>query len=184
MSAIAWHFEGSQFSTEHLDAGYLVSLKVYSRIGARFLERVVEALLGSLVRLNALPRDDAFWDGRTHTPTLQKLRDHCASIVQKSPNDVPALWAQIGLNVVHGTNNFGAKQWRRLHSVGEFDISFPILSALVTELNSDPTIEALVELIDRLDLKPQTVEYLESLEVSESPWIDEWRSTVLAGLAS
>jgi hypothetical protein len=183
MSALAWHFPGSQFSSEKLDPGYLRSLAAYSAIAGPFVDRIVEALLSSLKRLNAVPREDTFWGDRTKSPTFYKLRDFNTRILQKDPNDVGALWAQAAMNLVHGSGNFGAKQWRRLHYVGEFEISWPILAALVTELTGDPTIDQLVELIDRIEQKAEARTVLASLDLGGDPWLIEWCSTLDTALS-
>ncbi|HQR38608.1 MAG TPA: hypothetical protein PLF26_09415 [Blastocatellia bacterium] len=182
MSALAWHYPDSDFATEHKDPAYLRTLGTYSVIARDFLDRIEESVLASLKRLNAVPRDDEFWGGRTASPTLYKLRDFNAAIIQKNPDDVGALWAQAALYIIHGSGNFGAKQWRRLHYVGEFDISWPIMAALVTEIVADPTIEQLVELIDRIEQKPEAQSVLAGLDGSPDPWILEWCNTLAVAL--
>lgn len=182
MSALAWHFPGSQFSTEHRDEAYLRTLGAYSLLASGFVDRIVAALLASLKRLNALPRDDEFWGSRTASPTLYKLRDFNAAILQRNPDDVDALWAQASLYIVHGSGNFGAKQWRRLHYVGAFDAEWPILAALVTEIVAGPTLETLVELVDRIEQKPEALAVIGRLDGCGDPWILDWCATLSTAL--
>jgi hypothetical protein len=183
MSAIAWHFPDSQFSTGHLDPRYLSSLRAYPLVGGGlFLERIVETLSAALRRLNAVPRDDPFWETRNKRPTLYKLRDYNYHIFKKNPDDPLTLWTQAALFIVHGTNNFGAKQWRRLHYVGEFDVSWPILAALVTELNAEPTAEQLVELLDRIEMVDEALAFLKTFDACGDDWIVEWRDGVVKAL--
>lgn len=185
MSPIAWNFAGSEFSEEHLDPGFVGSLKAYASFGGgAFIAKVFETLLDALRRLNALSRDDAFWESRTKAPTLHKLRDFNHEILRKNPDDAEALWTQAALYILHGSTNFGQKQWRRLHYAGHFDVSWPILAALVTELNSAPTGEELVELIDRIEVAGEARSFLRSLDETGDPWILTWRDEVLAALDS
>lgn len=183
MSPIAWNFPDSEFSTAKLAPDYVASLRAFPLVGGSlFLQRVVDALFAGLQRLNGLPRDDPFWESRNPRPTLYKLRDFAAKTVQRDPNDVVALWTQVGLYILHGSRNFGAKQWRRLHYVGQFDVTWPILAALVTEINADPTVEPLTELLDRIEMKEEARAFLRTFDACNDPWIIEWRDAVLAAL--
>ena len=183
MSAIAWHFPDSQFSEAHLAPTYVASLHAYPRVGGGlFLERIVSTLFAALKRLNDVPRNDEFWDERNKRPTLHKLRDFNYRVIKNNPDDPLALWAQAALFIVHGTNNFGAKQWRRLHNAGEFDVSWPILAALVTELNAEPTAEALAELLDRIEMVDEATAFLKTFDACGDEWIVAWRDGVLAAL--
>ena len=185
MSPIAWNFAGSEFNQEHLDADFVRSLRAFAGFGeGAFVARVFDSLLDALRRLNALPRDDPFWEGRTKAPTIYKLRDYNHHVLRKNPDDVDALWTQAALYLLHGSTNFGQKQWRRLHYAGHFDVSWPILAALVTELNSGPTGEELVELIDRIEAASDAKRFLRSLDATHDPWILTWRDEILAALDS
>jgi hypothetical protein len=183
MSAIAWAIPDSEFSDGKLDPAYLASLRAVPLVGGGlFVAKVIDALAASLSRLNALPRDDAFWEGRNPRPTLYKLRDFNAHVVRKNPDDALALWSQAALYILHGSTNFGHKQWRRLHYVGDFDVRWPIIAALVTELNADPTVEALAELLDRVGAVDEAKAFLATFDACGDPWIVNWRDAVLAAL--
>jgi hypothetical protein len=183
MSAIAWFLQDSEFSEANLEPAYVASLRAYPAVGGgAFLQRVVDTLHEALKRLNDVPRDDPFWATRNKRPTLHKLRDFNHEVVRKNPDDPLALWTQAAFFILHGTNNFGAKQWRRLHYAGEFDVSWPILAALVTELNAEPTVEPLVELLDRIEMVPEARAFLETFDACGDPWIVEWRDSVVAAL--
>ena len=56
------------------------------------------------------------------------------------------------------------------------------MAALITELNAEPTGEALVELIDRIEEVEAARAVLVSLEETGDPWILEWRDGILAAL--
>lgn len=185
MSAFAWAVDNSEFDPERLDAEYVATLTSLSRVGIHaFLTRVVEALYDQLKRLNDVPRDDPFWTNSTLRPTLYKLRDFNAGLYQKNPDDIGTLWAQAAMYLVHGSSNFGAKQWRRLHYNKTFDISWPILAALITELHADPTGNALVELIDRIEMIDEANVFLATLDAAGDPWVTAWRDAVREALNS
>lgn len=183
MSAIAWGIPDSEFSTGKLDPVYVASLRAFPQVGGGlFFQKVLDILLDALRRLNAVPRDDPFWDDQNKRPTLYKLRDFNARVIQKNPNDALALWTQAAFYILHGSTNFGHKQWRRLHHIGGFDVSWPILAALVTEINADPTVEQLAELLDRIELVDEARAFLATFDACGDPWIVEWRDAVLAAL--
>jgi hypothetical protein len=183
MSAVAWCVPNSEFADGKLAPEYLASLRAFPLVGgALFVQRLLDALVEALERLNALSRDDPFWGGRNLRPTLLKLRDHNAEILRKNPDDRVALWAQAALYVLHGSTNFGPKQWRRLHYVGDFDVRWPVLAALATELNADPTAEALAELLDRVEAVPEAREFLATFDACGDAWIVAWRDAVVAAL--
>ena len=184
MSPLAWNFADSEFNDDKLDRGYVRTLRAFasSAGGSAFVARLVDTLHEALRRLNAIPRDDPFWSSRNKQPTLYKLRDLNAEILRKQPGDPLALWTQAALYLLHGSTNFGHKQWRRLHHEGDFDVSWPIMAALVTELNAEATGEALVELIDRIEEADAARAVLRSLDEVGDPWILEWRDGILAAL--
>jgi hypothetical protein len=183
-SAVAWHLEDSEFRPDLLDAGFVASLEAYSRIGGgELIDRLIDTLFDALRRLNATPRSDELWAGTNGRPTLFKLRDHIAIVLGATPGDTLALWTQIALSIVHGSSTFGAKQWRRLHHEGLDDVRWPILAALVTELNSAPTGNELVELLDRTERRTPARVFLATFDVCDDPWILRWRDDVDEALA-
>ena len=185
MSALAWSVEGSQFDYATVHQWYAATLRSVRGAGAdEFVEKVIEALYEGLKRLNAVPRDDPFWESGNRRPTLFKLRDYNYRVTSKNPDDVGALWVQASLYLLHGSTNFGAKQWRRLHYNKRFDVSWPVMAALITELNSSPTGNELVELIDRIEMVDEAKAFLRSLDTGGDPWVDEWRDGVLSILES
>jgi hypothetical protein len=183
MSAIAWSIPDSEFADGTLATDFLASLRAFPLVGgALFVQRLLDTLVEALRRLNALPRDDPFWQGRNPRPTLYKLRDFNAAILRANPDDRLALWTQAALYVLHGSTNFGPKQWRRLHYVGDFDVRWPVLAALVTELNAEPTVEALAELLDRVEAVDEARAFLATFDACGDPWIIGWRDAVIAAL--
>jgi hypothetical protein len=182
MSAIAWSMPESEFQTDRLNPAYVASLGAATTLAGPFLDRIVDTLFAALQRLNDVPRTDGFWDERNRRPTLYKLRDYNYVIIKKNPDDRLSLWTQAALYLLHGSTNFGAKQWRRLHYVGDFDVSWPILAALVTELNSESTVEPLVELLERIELEAEAKAFLATFDACGDAWIVEWRDAVVAAL--
>lgn len=182
-SAIAWHYPDSDFRPDLVDPGFVASLRAFEVVGGGlFLDCVVDALFEALRRLNALPRTDELWSGTNGRPTLFKLRDHVACTLRAAPGDTAALWAQAGLHLVHGSSNFGAKYWRRLHHEGDADVRWPVLAALLTELNASPTGNELVELLDRTERQAEACAFLSSFDACGDPWVLRWRDDIVAGL--
>ncbi len=183
MSAIAWAIPDSQFSDAKLAPDYVASLRAFPKVGGGlFVRLVLDKLTDALRRLNDLPRDNPFWDERNRRPTLYKLRDFTHNIIAKNPDDELGVWTQAALYILHGSNNFGQKQWRRLHYIGNFDVSWPILAAIMTELNADPTVEQLVELLDRIEMVDEAKAFLATFDACGDPWIVEWRDAVVTAL--
>ena len=183
MSAVAWGVRDSEFDESRLDPEYVESLRAVLGLGAdRFIDRVVEALLDGLLRLNALSRDDPFWAGRTRSPTLHKLRDFTFEIAERDRKDVRALWTQAAFHLLHGSLNFGQKQWRRLYLAGEFDVSWPIFAAMVTELNAEATDRELAALLLRVDKEAEARSFFARFDATEDPWVLNFRERVLAAL--
>ncbi len=184
-SAIAWHLEDSEFRPDLLDAGFVASLSAFSAVGGReLLDKLIDTLFDALRRLNATPRSDEIWAGTNGRPTLFKLREHVAAVLGANPGDPLALWTQIALSIVHGSSNFGAKPFRRLHHEGVDDVRWPILAALVTELNSAPTGNELVELIDRTGRREEARMFLATFAHCPDPWVRQWRDDIDAALAA
>jgi len=184
-SAIAWHLEDSDFRPDLLDPTFVASLGGFARVGGgELLEKLIDAIFDSLCRLNLIPRSDPLWAGTNGRPTLFKLRDHNASVLLERPGDSLALWTQIALFIVHGSSNFGAKQWRRLHHEGQVDVRWPVLAALVTELNASATGDELVELLDRTGRRRAGMEFLSTFDVCQDKWIVRWRDDIVEALDS
>lgn len=184
-SAVAWHLEDSEFRGDLLDPGFVASLGAFSRIGGReFVDKLIDTLFDALRRLNATSRADDVWAGTNGRPTLFKLRDHIAEVLRSNPGDSLALWTQVALSIVHGSSNFGAKQWRRLNHEGLDDVRWPILAALVTELNASPTGNDLVELLDRTEQKSQALVFLATFDHCADPWILRWRDDIATALSA
>jgi hypothetical protein len=184
-SAIAWHLEDSEFRPDLLDAGFVASLSAFSAVGGReLLDKLIDTLFDALRRLNAMPRSDEIWVGTNGRPTLFKLRDHVAVVLGANPGDPLALWTQIALSIVHGSSNFGAKPFRRLHHEGVDDVRWPILAALVTELNSAPTGNELVELLDRTERRDEARVFLATFADCPDSWVRQWRDDVDAALVA
>lgn len=182
-SAVAWHLEDSEFRPDLFDPGFVASLRAFSAIGGgELVDRLIDTLFDALRRLNELPRTEELWSGTNGKPTLFKLRDHAAMVLGSNPGDSLALWTKIALSIVHGSSNFGAKQWRRLHHEGLDDVRWPILAALVTELNAAPTGNELVELIGRTERTAAARAYLSTFDACGDPWILQWRDDILGVL--
>lgn len=183
MSAIAWAVPNSEFADGMLAPDYVATLRAFPLVGGSlFVEKVLDSIGDALCRLNALPRDDPFWEGRNPRPTLYKLRDFNAHVLRSNPDDVRALWTQAALYVFHGSTNFGQKQWRRLHYVGQFDVRWPILAALATELNADPTSTEIAELLDRLEVVDDARAFLATFDACGDAGIVAWRDAVIEAL--
>jgi hypothetical protein len=108
--------------------------QVRSAFSAAYLEqgfagRLREAILGGLSRLDALPRDDPFWDGTNRRPTLQKVRDLASRVLERGPVEEWACWAWAATDLLWCCNDFGLAGWRGLHELGLLDAACPVLAA-------------------------------------------------------
>src|SRR5215212_8070613 len=63
----------SAFSAAHLDQG--------------FAGRLREAIFVGFSRLDALPRDDPFWENTNRRPTRSKIRDLAGYVLKRGPKE-------------------------------------------------------------------------------------------------
>src|SRR5262245_55311327 len=78
------HFQPDPYHLKDIVA----DLKVFREVASRnkvpddLAHLVVKAIVDGLHRLDALPREEPFWDDTNRRPTLGKLREFCTHLVQ------------------------------------------------------------------------------------------------------
>lgn len=105
----------SAFMGSHLDPGFAARLR--------------RALFDGLVRLDALPRTDPFWEGTNRRPTIGKLRDLAEQSFNEDRGEEWECWAYAAISLLWWDNYFGMAGWLRLHAMGLLDPAWPAQAA-------------------------------------------------------
>jgi hypothetical protein len=158
----------SAFSAAHLDQS--------------FASRLREGIFGGLSRLDALPRDDSFWNGTNRRPTLNKIRHLALQMLDGKPKEEGACWALAATSLLWCCNDFGLAGWRGLHELGRLDAAWPILAAYhvwaETGYDAGPSLTAFLH---EAGLCVQARNALEAIEVRQGERVRSWsRSVALA----
>jgi hypothetical protein len=149
-----------------------------AQIPANFSGRIRAAIYDGFRRLDSLPRDDPFWQGTNRRPTLSKLPDFCAKLLERDPGDARALWTMAADELITWVG-FNPNTWRRLIALEGLDASWPIYAALFFwGLGS---LNGLVPLLDSAGLCKSAKPTLEHLVRSGAHFTREWAMRVGAG---
>jgi hypothetical protein len=149
----------------------------------KVIERVSQAILHGLRRLDALPRTNEFWQGTNSYPTINKLTRLCEKQLQEDPTNREALMTLAALGLWYCRNHFGLPQWRMLCELEEVDIQTVVHAAMHVEISSGhATINDLVRYIRESNSTRQTVSTLEAIQNSDSQVCSSWASSVLSQL--
>jgi hypothetical protein len=81
----------SAFSTPYLDEGFAGLLR--------------EGIVAGLSRLDALPRDDPFWEKTNRRPTLSKLGDLSGRLLARGQTEEWACWAWAAISLMGCCND-------------------------------------------------------------------------------
>lgn len=139
-----------------------------------FCMKARESIFESLSRLNRLPRSDLFWVSTNLRPTVHKLEDFCSQALENDPQDTLALWTLAALAVSRGVDGFGYEQWKALHGLSNFDVTWPICAALLQGGPAGISDAALATLLLDLDAieaaRPLLQRYAESTQLNISAW--------------
>src|SRR5271166_5537485 len=73
-------------------------------VDLEFILRLRRGVLDGFQRLDALPRDDPFWDRTNHRPTLGKAFEFSRKLHAVDPGDVRALWTLAGVSLLTWQN--------------------------------------------------------------------------------
>ena len=130
--------------------------------------------------LDALPRDDPFWDGTNRRPTILKLGDFCEKIRNDRPSDPAFRKMTVARDVVIGMA-FHAPPWKSLREAGGLDDSWPVYAALLGLEGGMETDVDLPEFLKEIGPSEPALSALNRLTRSETPWIAGWAERVIAG---
>jgi hypothetical protein len=98
-----------------------------------FIRSVRQSILDGFKRLDALPRDDPFWDRTNRRPTFHKLYAFCINRLAGDSLDDRALWTLAAVAVV-SVQNFDPALWLPFAELGGLEPSWPISAALYVDL--------------------------------------------------
>ncbi|MDD9940453.1 MAG: hypothetical protein OXU20_05260 [Myxococcales bacterium] len=115
--------------------GHLAIGEAWSLGASELHEWARGALWNALKRLDALPRSDPFWVGTNNRPTVPKLVEHAAGLLERDPDDVAALETQAAIAVPRCPTDFASDAWLRLWQLGSLDVRLGVIAALWCELN-------------------------------------------------
>jgi hypothetical protein len=94
-----------------------------------FAARLRAALVGGLRRLDALPRDDPFWEGSNRRPTLGKLPDFANHVLGHAPQEEWACWLLAACSLWWCGSDFGLPGWEGLRRLGRLEAAWPVHAA-------------------------------------------------------
>ena len=122
----------------------------YLRFSKGFVEAMRDNFLEAFRRLDAIARDDPFWDGTNGRPTQYKLYSACEIALRADPMDCEALLLKAAVHTVFGSS-FDPELWEQLASASRVDPTWIVYSALYAECNgSYDTVPDLVSLLERM----------------------------------
>lgn len=137
------------------------------------------SIFESLCWLNRLPRSDPFWANTNLRPTIYKLGNFCGLVLKSNPQDTLALWTIAALDVSRGVDGFGYEQWKALHGLGNFDVTWPICAALLQGGPVGISDAALATLLLEMDAVEAARPHLQRYADSARPNISAWAKRVL-----
>jgi hypothetical protein len=156
------------------ELGEFARLAGEAGIDKDFIRRIRWAVYDGFQRLDALPRDDPFWEGTNRRPTFHKLPDLCDKLLGMNPGDERALWTKAAAYVVSFWN-FDPALWLPFVAAGGLDASLPINAALYVDYScGTDSVHQLVTLLDRTGLCPSALPILERLARSNDQFIKDW----------
>lgn len=145
------------------------------------LTTIRDVLIRSLQRLNALPRSDPFWINTNLRPTVFKLPEFCARIVQREPDDVLSLWTMSALQIAHW-GNFDPGHWAQLYRLSEVSLDMAAFAAMVLEAEGSPTSEDFAEFLMVTGNHDAIGSLLAETVEDGGELLSDWRNGVLISL--
>jgi hypothetical protein len=144
-----------------------------------FLDKLRRALVGALIRLDALPRTHSFWKDTNKRPTLGKLQDFSLLLLKLDPGDTTALWTLVALGLYGGWKHIGQAWLERLQALGALEPAGAIQAALMTSVWSTYGRRELIQLLKRTNLCGPARGELERLKGETEEWVRAWAGSVL-----
>jgi hypothetical protein len=155
-----------------------------ARIGfsEQFIQSMQEYFREAVRRLDALPRDDPYWDRTNRRPTQLKLPSFCARASREDPDHIPALWMMAAVEVINGWS-FVPHTWIRLQEATQVDLGWPIYAALLGEsCGGYDTVPAILGLLAQSDPTFKARSELAWMVLSDDPNVSMWAGRVREGL--
>jgi hypothetical protein len=150
------------------------------RLDPRFIREMQALYLEGFRRLDALPRDDPFWEGTNRRPTPGKMRDFCDKARRDNPGDLDALRILAAVLMMHGL--FDHRVWERLLSAGQVEPAWSVYAALLAgSIGGGDTWSGLLVLLKELGLLGAVRSTLEDLRRSGHPVSSAWAGEVTEG---
>jgi hypothetical protein len=147
-----------------------------------FIQSMQESFVEAFRRLDALPRDDRFWDRTNRRPTQHKLRSFCQRALEEALDPIPALRMMAAVEVVLCLA-FNPRTWMRLHEATQLEIGWPIYAALLGEDHGRSyTVPAILGLLAEIDPAFQARSELAWMVLSDDPQVSKWAGRVREGL--
>jgi hypothetical protein len=142
----------------------------------RFVER---AIIDCFRRLDALPREDPFWDHTNRRPTFLKLIEFSNHLLRADPSDVAALGTAVAMQILlYGYPD--PRFWMQLHGLGQLHTSWPIYAALYLLADEDPIQSTnLMCFLRATGLDNEAVTTLQALMCSQSQSVSRWAKGIM-----
>src|SRR4051794_35332251 len=143
------------------------------RLDPRFIREMQALYLEGFRRLDALPRDDPFWEGTNRRPTLGKMRAFCVKAHRDNPGDLQTL--RILAVVLMMTGLFDHEVWKRLLLAGEVEPTWVVHAALLAGyFGGGDTVSGLLALVREMGLWGEVRSAVDGLVRSGDPVAAAW----------
>lgn len=151
-------------------------------IGEEFIERATRAVLDGYQRLDALPRNNPFWEGSNRRPTWYKLPALCTMLLEVDPGDGRAVSTLAATHIVSFLG-FNAALWLPLVRHLGLDPSWPIHASLYLNAYCGPdSVPSLVFLLDVAAIREAAVPIFGEFARSGHRFASAWALRVLDAL--
>jgi hypothetical protein len=142
-----------------------------------YIRAITAHFVGCLRALDALPRDDPFWDGTNRRPTGHKMGSFAATRSRDRPAGVPALWMTAAVQMV-ATQPFWPPVWKQLREAQGVDALWPLYAALHGYDGGYDTVPEVAAVLKESWPSGSAGPSLDRLTASGVPWISEWAGQV------
>jgi hypothetical protein len=137
--------------------------------------RFIECLRG----LDALPREDPFWNGTNRRPTRGRMGEFCVRLLGDDPADPDALTMAAAYHIVVA-QSFSLPIWRGIREAGVWEASWSVYAALDGYDGGYDTVADLVKFLREQGSSEPALLALDRLMQSEIPWVVKWAERVVA----
>ena len=144
-----------------------------------FIRRIRQAILDGFRRLDALPRDDPFWEGTNRRPTLVKFPRFCTKLLEDDPRDYGALWT-LAADAIVSYQGVNPRFWLSFIPAGGLDPCWPIYAAVYVPNFEIDRVKEFVSVLDEAGLRDAAQPILGQLALSGCSFVREWATSVSA----